>query len=79
MSSCHIVPTPHQPFDLSQLSPAECIRLVQELWTIIRDDAKATPLTSQQKAELEPRDAELESGPVPGIPWVEVRQSLQSP
>ena len=72
------MPTPQNPFDLSHLSAAERIHLVQELWDSIHDDAQAMSLTAEQKAELERRYAELESGTVPGIPWDEVRQSLLS-
>lgn len=73
-----VMPTPRKPFDLSQLSAAERIHLVQKLWDSIHDDAQAMPLTTDQKAELERRHAELESGVVQGIPWEEVRQSLLS-
>ncbi len=40
--------------------------------------AQAMPLTADQKAELNRRRAELESGAVRGLPWEEVRQSLLS-
>jgi putative addiction module component (TIGR02574 family) len=70
------MPGSHKPFDVSHLSPAERIHLVQELWDGIRDDAQAMPLTAGQKAELDRRQAELESGAVRGLPWEEVRQSL---
>jgi putative addiction module component (TIGR02574 family) len=70
--------TPHKPIDLSHLSPADRIHLVQELWNSIHDDAQAMPLTAEQKAELERRHTEMQSGTVRGIPWEEVRQSLLS-
>lgn len=47
------MPTPHKPIDLSHLSPADRIDLVQELWDSIHDDAQAVPLTAEQKAELD--------------------------
>jgi putative addiction module component (TIGR02574 family) len=70
------MPTQHKPIDLSHLSLADRIHLVQDLWDSIHDDAQAVPLTAEQKAELERRHAEMESGAVRGLPWKEVRQSL---
>jgi putative addiction module component (TIGR02574 family) len=70
------MPTPNTPIDLSHLSPADRIHLVQDLSDIIRDDALAMPLTTEQRTELQRRDADLESGAVRGIPWEEVKKSL---
>jgi putative addiction module component (TIGR02574 family) len=67
---------PHASFDFSHLSAAERIHLVQELWERIHDDAQAMPLTAAQRAEIERRHAELESGAVQGIPLERMRQSL---
>jgi putative addiction module component (TIGR02574 family) len=49
---------------------------VQDLWDSIHDDALAVPLTAEQRAELQRRDADMESGAVRGIPWEEVKKSL---
>ena len=68
--------TPNTPIDLSHLSPADRIHLVQDLWDSIHDDAMAVPLTAEQRAELQRRDADMESGAVRGIPWEEVKKSL---
>ena len=62
--------------DLSHLSPADRIHLVQDLWDSIHNDALAMPLTAEQKTELQRRDADMESGAVRGIPWEEVKKSL---
>jgi putative addiction module component (TIGR02574 family) len=70
------MPNPNTPIDLSPLSPADCIHLVQDLWDRIHDDALAVPLTAEQRAELQRRDADMESGAVRGIPWDEVKKSL---
>jgi putative addiction module component (TIGR02574 family) len=68
--------TSNTPIDLSHLSPADRIHLVQDLWDSIHDDALAVPLSAEQRAELQRRDADMESGAVQGIPWEEVKQSL---
>jgi putative addiction module component (TIGR02574 family) len=66
----------HSTFDFSHLSASERLDLVQELWDSIHDDAQAVPLTAEQRAELDRRHAELESGEVQGITLDELRQSL---
>jgi putative addiction module component (TIGR02574 family) len=63
-------------FDFSRLSAEERILLAQELWDSVHQDAQAAPLTPQQRAELDRRFSQLESGEVPGIPWEQLRESL---
>jgi putative addiction module component (TIGR02574 family) len=70
------MPIPNTPINLSHLSPADRIHLVQDLWDSIHDDALAVPLTAEQRSELQRRDADMESGAVQGIPWEEVKKSL---
>ena len=72
------MPLPQTSIDLSHLSPADRIHLVQEIWDSIHDDVQAVPLTAEQKAELGRRHAEMETGAVLGLPWEEVRRSLLS-
>jgi putative addiction module component (TIGR02574 family) len=70
------MPNPNTRIGRSHLSPADRIHLVQDLWDSIHDDAMAVPLTAEQRAELQRRDADRESGAVRGIPWEEVKKSL---
>jgi putative addiction module component (TIGR02574 family) len=70
------MPNPNTRIDRSHLSPADRIHLVQDLWDSIHDDAMAVPLTAEQRAELQRRDADMESGTVRGIPWEQVKKSL---
>jgi putative addiction module component (TIGR02574 family) len=67
---------PHSSFDFSQLSPIERIHLVQELWDSIHDDAQAMPLTAEDRAEINRRHAQLESGEAQGVSLDMIRQSL---
>ena len=68
---------PHSDeFDFSQLSAPERILLAQALWDSVHSEAVATPLTTEQRAEIERRLSELKSGEVQGIPWEELKQSL---
>jgi len=63
--------------NISDLSPEERLRLVEELWDSLTEKPE-TPLTNQQREELDRRLDDLEqSGPV-GIPWDEVLQQIRS-
>jgi putative addiction module component (TIGR02574 family) len=63
-------------FDFSRLSTEERILLAQELWDSVYQEAQALPLAPQQRAELDHRFAQLESGEVRGISWEQLRESL---
>ena len=59
--------------DISQLSPAECILLAEELWDRARNHPEAFPVTEAQMAELNRRLDAYERGEMPpGTPWEEV-------
>ena len=62
-------------FDFSELSVAERIQLVEDLWDSIAEDADI-PLTDAQKAELDRRLEDLERNPDAGEPWEAVRARL---
>ena len=62
--------------DVSKLSAAERLRLLEELWDSLGD--KDVPLTATQKAELDRRLDDLEREGPKGIPWEEVLSRLQS-
>ncbi len=64
--------------NVNELSPAERLDLIEELWDSLSDRADDLPLTDAQRAELDRRLDDLEkSGPV-GIPWEEVLQQIRS-
>jgi len=60
------------------LSPAEKLQLVQDLW----DDLAATPdngpITDSQIAELERRKANLQKNPASGLTWEETKRRIRS-
>jgi putative addiction module component (TIGR02574 family) len=59
--------------DISQLSPAECILLAEQLWERARNHPEATPVTEAQMNELNRRLDAYERGEMPpGLPWDEV-------
>ena len=60
------------------LSPAEKLQLVEDLW----DDLAATPgdipVHEWQKEELERRKAILAANPASGLSWEEVKRQVRS-
>lgn len=64
--------------NISDLSPEERLRLIEELWDSLTEKPETVPLTNQQREELDRRLDDIEqSGPV-GIPWDEVLQQIRS-
>jgi putative addiction module component (TIGR02574 family) len=62
---------------IDQLSVAERILLVEEIWDSIADEASAMPLTEAQKQDLQRRLAAYEANPKAGSSWEEVKARLQ--
>jgi putative addiction module component (TIGR02574 family) len=59
--------------DISQLSPAECILLAEQLWERARNHPEAIAVTEAQLTELYRRlDANERGEMPPGLPWEEV-------
>ena len=60
------------------MSPAEKLQLVEDLW----DDLAATPgdvpVHEWQKRELERRQANLASNPASGLSWEEVKEWIDA-
>jgi putative addiction module component (TIGR02574 family) len=61
---------------IDQLSVAERILLVEEIWDSIAEEVNASELTQAQKDELDRRLAALESDPQAGSSWEEVKARL---
>lgn len=62
--------------DITRLSPAERLRLLEQLWDSLSDDD--VPLTATQRRELDRRLDDLEREGPRGIPWEEVLNRLES-
>ena len=60
---------------IEQLSVAERLVLVEELWDSI---SAATPVTEAQRAELDRRLADHEANPDDVISWEEVKSSIST-
>jgi putative addiction module component (TIGR02574 family) len=61
--------------ELLKLTPAERIRLAQDLWDSVGPE-DMPPLTDEQIAEIDREFAEHARDPSSAIPWGEVRASL---
>ena len=62
---------------IKQLSVAERLELISELWDSIPDSLEDLPIPEWHREELERRLAAADSDPDGGVPWEEVRQRLR--
>lgn len=60
------------------LSPAEKLQLVQDLWDDIAATPEDIPVHDWQIAELERRRANLQKHPASGLDWNEVKRRIRS-
>lgn len=60
------------------LSPAEKIQLVEDLWDDIASQPENIPVHDWQIKELERREANLKSHPAPTISWEEVKRRVRA-
>jgi len=63
--------------ELFQLSVAERLELVEELWDSIPTEGEALELTPEQREDLEQRIAEAEADPDGGSSWDIARERIQ--
>lgn len=61
---------------IDQLSIAERILLVEEIWDSIAEHPEEIPMTDAQRAELDRRLATHEADPDAGSTWDEVQAEL---
>jgi putative addiction module component (TIGR02574 family) len=61
------------------LSPAEKLQLVEDLWDDLAATPEAVPVHDWQKQELARRKANLLTNPASGLAWEEVKRGVRSP
>lgn len=61
-----------------ELSPAEKLQLVEDLWDDLAASPEAVPIFEWQKLELARRKANLMSKPASGLSWEEVKRRIRS-
>jgi putative addiction module component (TIGR02574 family) len=62
---------------IDQLSVAQRILLVEEIWDSIVEEGEEIPLTDAQKQDLQRRLANYEANPKAGSSWEEVKARLR--
>ena len=62
--------------DVLELSPAERIRLVEEIWDSITDVPESVQLTDAQRVELDSRLDAYRRDPSAGDPWSAVKARI---
>ncbi len=63
---------------IDQLSVAQRILLVEEIWDSVVAEAEDLPLTEAQKQDLERRLGEYNDNPDAGSSWEDVRARLRA-
>jgi putative addiction module component (TIGR02574 family) len=64
---------------ISEMSLAERIQLVQDIWDGIAADEESLPLTAEDRAELDRRLEAHDADPHRGADWLEVRSRIAQP
>jgi len=64
--------------DILELSVAERIQMVEDIWDSIAAVPEAVPLNEDQKKELDRRLVAYHQSPDTGSPWLEVRERLRT-
>jgi putative addiction module component (TIGR02574 family) len=65
-------------FSIFDLSPAEKLQLVEDLWDDLAANSDAVPVHEWQIEELERRKANLMNNPASGLSWDEVKKRVRS-
>jgi putative addiction module component (TIGR02574 family) len=60
------------------LSPAEKLQLVEDLWDDLASAPEAVPVHDWQRQELARRKANLLKNPASGMPWEEVKRTVRA-
>jgi putative addiction module component (TIGR02574 family) len=60
------------------LSPAEKLQLVEDLWDDLAASPDAVPVHDWQKQELARRKANLLENPASAVPWEKVKQRARA-
>jgi putative addiction module component (TIGR02574 family) len=60
------------------LSPAEKLELVEDLWDDLAGTPEAVPVYEWQRQELARRKAKLVSNPASGTSWEDVKQRVRA-
>lgn len=65
-----------QVSEILELSVAERIRIVAEIWNSIAERQESLPLGDEERIELDKRLQEYRENPTEGIEWNELKKKL---
>lgn len=65
------------PVSVFDLSPAEKLQLVEDLWDDLAATPQTVPVHQWQKDELARRKANLQKNPASGLSWEEVQRRIR--
>jgi len=60
------------------LSADQRIALALEIWESLEEGQPCRPLTSEQRKELDRRDAEMNANPEIALTWEQIRASVEA-
>ena len=63
---------------IDRLNPEQRVALALEIWESLGDARPPTRLTTEQRAELARRDAELNANPGIALTWEQIRASVET-
>ena len=66
-----------QSLGIDQLTSAERLQLVEEIWDSIPDEELVPALTDAQRLDLQRRISEYEADPKAGSSWEEIKARLR--
>jgi len=69
---------PPEEQSVFDLSPAEKLQLVQDLWDDLAADPSAVPVPQWHIEEVERRKARLAANPGTGLTWEEVKRRVRA-
>jgi len=64
--------------DIIELSVAERIQIVEDLWDCIAAIPESVALSEDQKKEMDRRNEAYRLNPDAGSPWIEVRERIRN-
>ncbi len=67
-----------ETLSIFDLSPAEKLQLVQDLWDDLAAEPESVPVHDWQKQELARRKANLLKNPGAGLAWEEVKRRVRA-
>ena len=62
---------------IDALSAEQRVALALEIWESLGDSPPLSPLTEEQRTELDRRDAEMDANPNQALTWQQIRESVE--